>query len=252
MKLEVRMPEVVTTSAKVYVRKDFLGREIVISHEVFARTRHAIPENIVLQEERTETRAVVPECGYWPVFTTPDGTPVSPERALVAFLDGEAELLTDIQDANQIVHDFARAALLDPRTEEQRYARVLTAASWADAHRMKQELLSILGYDEDDDLVPNTSDKSFLTTAEVARIFRVDELTVRRWSGNKLPAALRIGKKYLFRADAIANVVHNAGPAHKPAAPAAPVPAKPRPKTKVASNNRAQARENPAKEGRRK
>src|SRR5437868_601850 len=96
--------------ARVVRLTDHLNRSITISPEQFAARKYDVG-SFVMHETETVEVAVVPDCGYFPVFTTPEGS-VSPEEALNGFLDGEAELLTDPQTAAENVQAFARDALL--------------------------------------------------------------------------------------------------------------------------------------------
>ncbi len=41
----------------------------------------------------------------------------------------------------------------------------------------------------------------YLTTEEVAQIYRIDEETVRRWCNNKKLKAIKVGRKWLIEKD---------------------------------------------------
>lgn len=50
-------------------------------------------------------------------------------------------------------------------------------------------------------------DEKFLTTTEVAEIFRLNRATVNRWAGSGRLKAVRIGNEYRFREDYIRSLL---------------------------------------------
>lgn len=197
MKIEVRQCEVGPTTFALE------KREVVSGSGVF--------------EEFTVERSPLPPDGsdHFPIYVTSDGESISPEDFIDAMVSGNAELVTEIQEANETVCRVTGAAKLSQR-ESDRYVRPLGIWSRLERNRMIDETIRAVGLDPADDFVSPPGDRAFLTAQEVAKIFRVDEETVRRWSGKQLPAALRVGKKYLFRSEGIIRLL-NSGPRDVPA-----------------------------------
>ena len=237
LKITVQKPQATIGAIKTYRATDFVGREHIVSAETYARLK-VKQEGFTLIEEVLEERAVPPECGYFDLFTTPEGA-ISPENAADALLAGNAELVTDVDEATQIIHGFAGRARFDA-AELRRYHVVLDIAVWTACRRREEKAWELLGLD----MLGVSSGSAFFTEKQVAELYGVSVDQIRAWEGQKLPAAIkhRDGSHY-FKAAPILTQLRQAGPARSPKFPRRRASAAPR----RASNNRRKPR--PATEG---
>jgi hypothetical protein len=205
--------------SKVQVSKDVEVGEPVLKRET-RRTLGGVIENVTY-EAPPEPPA---DLGFFPIFTTPDGTPVSPEDALDAALAG-AVLVTPFEIAHSAVHDFMARAHLSI-ADQVRHQRVLDAFVYVECRKREEAAWKMLGLD----VVGIESGSAFFTEKQVAELYGVSVEQVHAMAGQRLPAALpRADGTLVFKAAPVLASLRNAGPAHAPSAPTPRPPADPTP-----------------------
>lgn len=141
---------------------------------------------------------------YWPLYRVEE-EPICPLCAVPEVLEGSLTLL-DWEGAVARLDDLAKAARMRGFAGAP-YSAVLGAEN---ARRVSEAVDRLTQRLEGTEQLPWAPE--LLSTEEVAAILRVDRQTVLRRAGQSLPAGVKVGGQWRFRADALAAWLDRSGP----------------------------------------